>query len=62
MDRPVVLLGFALKLAEQVNDDNALVVQKATADLLSRIMSSVDRLSLLWCAQSPARANEMLWH
>lgn len=48
MDRPVVLLGFALKLAEQVNDDNALVAQKATVDLLSRIMSSVDRLSLLW--------------
>lgn len=52
MDRPVVLLGFALKLAEQVNDDNALVVQKATADLLSRIMSSVDRLSLL-CLKRP---------
>ena len=48
MDRPVVLLAFALKLAEQVNDDNALVAQKATVDLLSRLMSSVDRLALLW--------------
>jgi hypothetical protein len=48
MARPVVLLAFALKLAEQVNDDNALVAQKATVDLLSRLMNSVDRLALLW--------------
>ncbi|KAG0657654.1 hypothetical protein C6P46_006308 [Rhodotorula mucilaginosa] len=52
MARPVVLLAFALKLAEQVNDDNALVAQKATVDLLSRLMNSVDRLALL-CLKTP---------
>lgn len=48
MARPVVVLEFALRLAEQVADDNALAAQKATVDLLSRLTSSIDRLALLW--------------
>lgn len=48
MAQPVILLGFALKFAEQVRDGDALGPQQATTHLLSQLMNSIDRLSLLW--------------